>query len=521
MNTTSRTKIWVAYLALAALLTGQLLAAGALLRPEPAKANIFGLAGLGATVPTSDVPTICERIAIAAARQVAMRTVDAFLSRFVNKMTEKYKIRNFLYYDQVLTNYYLNNYIADKITDPDLRRIYNLMEAAYVTGAPTGTANQPDPRAAMIPRLKKSISDYYIKQGGIDPSYVYNPPAKVNGLDYFSAAQVYWANPVSFTERNLRGNFGEFQSAATTAAQLEIIVGNGLKAGRFVGGTCEGARQTSQPGDTATVADNPQTCAQLGGTWKASVLDQTRSFIDNPTRFIDNYLMGAIQRQMDNKFNPNDFWATIGSLLGNFLFNQFTNSGSSRVLPDSPIQYVPTGQGDQSVLYGGVDIDGDGIDDGYDWDNDGQLDVCSYGGTAPNCNGSQTAFDIGSGGTGICAGSMLSPDYAGDLAAAIQEVNATNPNGIADALNTEANSRAYLAEVAAVLQGRGFNANTDVLNGNGNANTGDLIAVWLTGDALAERYDAVIDAGVGNQPMRDAATANNYVGDVDIANCIP
>lgn len=125
----------------------------------------------------------------------------------------------------------------------------------------------------------------------------------------------------------------------------------------------------------------------------------------------------------------------------------------------------------------------------------------------------------GDGGGGVCkdpGGSTA--NYSGDLEAAIDAVIADNPNGIADAPNTKENSFTFLNYVAEELQSNGFNATTNVKNGNDNPNSGDLIAVWRPSDTKVERYDAVISVGAGDRPMRDAATAG-FTGDI-LLSCV-
>jgi hypothetical protein len=71
--------------------------------------------------------------------------------------------------------------------------------------------------------------------------------------------------------------------------------------------------------------------------------------------------------------------------------------------------------------------------------------------------------------------------YAGDLRSAMDAVIAANPS-VAALPNTEANNRGnariFLALVETELINMGFNATDEVLNGNSNPSTGDIIAVW-------------------------------------------
>ncbi|OGN02672.1 MAG: hypothetical protein A2655_03085 [Candidatus Yanofskybacteria bacterium RIFCSPHIGHO2_01_FULL_43_42] len=123
----------------------------------------------------------------------------------------------------------------------------------------------------------------------------------------------------------------------------------------------------------------------------------------------------------------------------------------------------------------------------------------------------------GGGGTGACQdpGNTVA-NYAGNLDGAINAVINSNPGGIADEPNTWENASIFLGYVAGELQSAGFNATTNVLNGNDNPNSGDLIALWQNGDTTAERYDAVSSAGAGDMSIRDAATVG-YTGDIPLS----
>lgn len=420
--------------------TQVLVVGSAVLIPRPAQA-ILGLGDL--VIKIGDVYDVLKDIGIGIAKQMALRVADRFLQKFVNKLQEKYKIRNFLYYDQVLSNYYLNNFIRDKIDDPDLRQIYFMLESAYITGQSTGTTGQPNPRNALIPQLKQKIYEFYLSQGGVPQEYVFSPPRNVSSIDYYRAAQTFWLNPPGFVERNFSANFSEFQSAATTAAQLEIAVGNGIKAGRFVGGTCSLPEGPPNP-NVSNPNASPQACAAAGGTWQPSALDQARAFIDNPTVAVESWLNSGIRQIIGNQYDPNNFWAKVGSLLGNFLFNQLTLDREGGVLNEDPNNpYVP---GTQDTEGRGIDLDGDGVIDGYDVDNDNSVDICVFGGTAPACTSSVEATTPpppGSGGTIPPSGPSGLPNQF----SVVQAVAGENPDALANSCQDEGGTWEFMDTV--------------------------------------------------------------------------
>jgi hypothetical protein len=170
---------------------------------------------------------------------------------------------------------------------------------------------------------------------------------------------------------------------------------------------------------------------------------------------------------------------------------------------------------------GAKDIDGDGVPDGMDNTGDGVLDICYFGGTTstagPPCLGStQATSTTPPTGGGQC--NATGNSYSGALRSAMDAVLAERPD-VANLPNTEAggrqNARTFLALVETKLISMGYNATDDVLNGNNNPNTGDLIAVWGEGDDNMERYDAIIGSAA---TIAEASVADQFTGFVPL-NC--
>ena len=493
------------------------------------------LSMISISVPTAtmgDIPRMKDKIWVQVMRGVSYAVVEAFTSRFINKLVDKYKVRNYLYYDQVLTDYYLNRYLADKISDPDLQNIYQLMYRGYVTGDSTGTTGGPNPASAVVPRLKRAISSYYIKQGGIDPNYIANPPANANAFVYYSASYAYNLSPMGFTEQNLKGQFGSFQSEATTASQLEIIVGNGLKAGRFVGGTCsisfnfektkpdnllvrlglvkQALAQSDPPvtpgpppvdtlpGTQIPIEQppfdpngSPAACQAAGGTWQQSALDQARSFIDNPSFVINNWLQGVISSKSNSNFDPSNFWFAIGSSLGRFLSNQLLLNKSYGTLPEDPRPYIPLNDNAGSGAGVGYDVDDDQIVDGYDYDGDGQMDVCVYGGEAPNCTGSSFVINPMPPSDQQCQGESLQlpKQHEAAVQSAIEQALSDYP-ALADSTDKNpADAEILVRAAVGNLINAGYRAGT-AINCNGVSHPEQALIAGLPGEIYGEYYRA-------------------------------
>lgn len=109
-------------------------------------------------------------------------------------------------------------------------------------------------------------------------------------------------------------------------------------------------------------------------------------------------------------------------------------------------------------------------------------------------------------------------NYDGVLGDAENTVISSNPE-LADSLNNIPNSETFIGLVVSQLKTMGFQASGNVLSGNGVPHTENLIAVWLSGDSVVERYEAVNHAGDGDMSIRNASQVE-YSGDIptDCAN---
>jgi|GEM_PF-3376856 hypothetical protein len=356
-----------------------------LLTPKPAEA-FWGAADQAFSYVMVNIPQVVEKVAMGILERIAVNYANKYLTRFVQQVSDKYRIGDFLNYDKYLSNYYLTNAILRNVQDPNLRRAYQLMIGVSLTGDTQGTTGT-DPRKALIPQLKAAMAQYYTDHGGIDPNKIYYPAANITDRQYFAMAQSYYANPPSFTEQNLRGQFGALQSEATTAAQLEVSVGNGLKAGRVIGGFCSNQTDNASWGNTnAGKGWDPVSCAAAGGKWNASALDIAKSFINNPAATISNYIDKGIDSIFKGNFDPTNIFVQIGQALGDFLFTKLDlNSTGSTLGNDGydPNQYSSNNPASLKT----IDIDGDGIPDVQDNDKNGIVsvgDVCYFGLVDPN-----------------------------------------------------------------------------------------------------------------------------------------
>ena len=128
-----------------------------------------------------------------------------------------------------------------------------------------------------------------------------------------------------------------------------------------------------------------------------------------------------------------------------------------------------------------------------------------------------TTLPPGGNGGGVCSDDGTgSPVYESDLNTAIDAVITANPDGIADELNTDHNGFVFLSYLGPELERMGFNATATVLNGNGNPNQGDLIALQRPFDPKWERYDVIVNSGAGDEPLRNVV-GTDYVGTIPLS----
>jgi hypothetical protein len=484
----------------------------ALLIPKPAEASFLpGIPDLEVIV--GNLYDMAKDAGVAALKQVAIRYANTFLTRFINQLQEKYKIRNYLYYDQVLTNYYLSGYIRDKIADPDLRQIYSLLEAGYITGTYTGLNNQPNPNNALLVKLKNKIHQRYLDAGGIPTESITNPPADISNEDYYNQARLWSFSPTSFFEQDTGSQFAGVFMQASTASQLETIAGQTLKAGRVLSGTC-----TTGPGTPPidlTQYTIEETCKAIGGVWKPSALNQVRDFINNPAGVIDKLMTSAINHLTDNQFDPNNYSAAIGSLIGDFLFNKLSDLGKD-TLTEYPNTYTPDkGTGINPTL-GAIDLDNDGVTDAYDTNADGQPDICVYGGSnggsGPPCRTSSDAAlpvpatpqePLTS-----CTDKGVSDNYTSQLRNAAQQYVNANPSLATADSYTDTSAVAQVRDGAiAILLGQGFRAGT-IFDPSGQPYY-QVVAVGSANDADATVYRVTAGGGPVSQAINNTFCDNH------------
>ena len=102
-------------------------------------------------------------------------------------------------------------------------------------------------------------------------------------------------------------------------------------------------------------------------------------------------------------------------------------------------------------------------------------------------------IDYGSGGQCADTGNKYESELQKAIDSAINKYpDAANKQNIEDSSGKKENARAFLELVASEVRSNGLNATAEVLNGNNNPSTGDIIAIWKNGDTYMERYDAIV-----------------------------
>jgi hypothetical protein len=412
---------------------------GFLVKPKPAEA-FWGIGDFTFNTTVADWYDVFKDIGLGVAERLAVNYTNKYLQRFVNKMLDKYRIKNFLNYEKVLSGYYLNQFIYEHVEDPDLRGIYNILATDLNSRAQIKT---PDGKTMpAVAALKQKLDVYFYKRGGLS-GYDFIQKSNESNYAYFSRMEAYYNNPPDFTEVNVKSEFEKYQNESAIASAREINASaDGLKNDRsnptgVVAHVCEGFVTTPKDfvNEVQDDAFNPEfrndprktqtACVAHGGQWKIDGTGLAQSVIQNPAGFVNAFAQNTIRQIFENNLGIDNksIYTAIGRLLGNFIFNKLnldrsrtSSNGFDGTFNESGDAY--SADLGNVPLARTLDRDNDNIPDGQDMDDDGQLisliDTCYHGGVPPNCRNSSAVVSSPYF-TPICQAIERATFVAGDL----------------------------------------------------------------------------------------------------------